>query len=221
MKAWNKGKRFYKASEIFCKNSTISQSRLRVYYRDEDVMYVCTICGVSEWNGKKLTLELDHINGEQTDNRKENLRWLCPNCHSLTPTFKGKSINSGVEKVSRKDLIDAIKNSTNVRETLKKVGLAPRGNNYSRVYKIMSEELLQFPLSGYQKGTFCKDCGSRICYNALRCIKCSKFYKRKTTWPTKEELNKLIEDNTWVDIGKMYSVSDNAVRKWARHYKLI
>ena len=49
----------------------------------------CSECGISEWNGKKLSLHLDHINGHNTDNRIENLRILCPNCHSQTPTYCG------------------------------------------------------------------------------------------------------------------------------------
>lgn len=49
---------------------------------------VCLHCGISEWQGKPLTLELDHIDGNNQNNGRENLRILCPNCHSQTPTWK-------------------------------------------------------------------------------------------------------------------------------------
>ncbi len=55
--------------------------------------YKCSICGNrGEWNGQKLVLQIDHINGIHDDNRLENLRFLCPNCHSQTETFAGKNI---------------------------------------------------------------------------------------------------------------------------------
>lgn len=55
--------------------------------------YRCSICGnTGEWNSKKLVLQLDHINGIHNDNRIENLRLLCPNCHSQTDTFCGKRV---------------------------------------------------------------------------------------------------------------------------------
>ena len=52
----------------------------------------CSICGLDgKWNDKKLIMVLDHINGINNDNRKENLRMLCPNCNSQQPTFAGRN----------------------------------------------------------------------------------------------------------------------------------
>ncbi len=48
----------------------------------------CTECGITEWRGKSIQCELDHKNGKSTDHRKENLRMLCPNCHSQTENFR-------------------------------------------------------------------------------------------------------------------------------------
>jgi hypothetical protein len=50
----------------------------------------CSICKIKEWNGKSIVCELDHIDGNRTNHKIENLRMLCPNCHSQTPTFRSK-----------------------------------------------------------------------------------------------------------------------------------
>jgi 5-methylcytosine-specific restriction endonuclease McrA len=54
--------------------------------------YKCQCCGISEWLDKPISLQLDHINGINNDHRIENLRFLCPNCHSQTDTYAGKNI---------------------------------------------------------------------------------------------------------------------------------
>ena len=62
--------------------------------------YKCSECGISDWNGKKITLELEHKDGNSENNSKENLCLICPNCHSQTSTYKGK--NKGKGRFSRR-----------------------------------------------------------------------------------------------------------------------
>lgn len=54
-------------------------------------IYKCSSCGIKEWQGKPIALQMDHINGINSDNRLENLRLLCPNCHSQTETWGNKN----------------------------------------------------------------------------------------------------------------------------------
>jgi hypothetical protein len=55
----------------------------------------CSSCSLSEWMGQPLTMDMDHIDGNSSNNTLENVRLLCPNCHSLTPTYKAKNIGNG------------------------------------------------------------------------------------------------------------------------------
>ncbi len=55
----------------------------------------CAICTINTWNGLPLVLQLDHVDGDATNNQPANLRLLCPNCHSQTPTYTGKNRGNG------------------------------------------------------------------------------------------------------------------------------
>ena len=55
----------------------------------------CEVCGIKEWMGAPLSCHLDHINGVSNDHRLENLRMICPNCHSQTNTYCGKNARKG------------------------------------------------------------------------------------------------------------------------------
>jgi transposase-like protein/RNA polymerase subunit RPABC4/transcription elongation factor Spt4 len=55
----------------------------------------CSCCGLTEWMGQVIILEVDHIDGNSENNSLENLRLLCPNCHSQTETYKGKNKGKG------------------------------------------------------------------------------------------------------------------------------
>jgi predicted nucleic acid-binding Zn ribbon protein len=86
-----------------------------------------------------MTLELDHMNGDNQDNRLENLRLLCPNCHSQTNNFRGRNTNTGVHKVTDAELLTAYRASANIRQALLKVGLSSKGANYTRMYKLLAQ----------------------------------------------------------------------------------
>lgn len=84
----------YPIEEILVKNSSyVNISSLKKRLINENILeYKCAICGnTGEWMGNPLSLQLDHINGNNTDHRIENLRFLCPNCHAQTETYAGKN----------------------------------------------------------------------------------------------------------------------------------
>ena len=86
----------YALEEILVENSSYHNiSRLKIRLINEGYLeYKCACCGnTGQWLGKKLSLQLDHINGINNDHRIKNLRFLCPNCHSQTNSFAGKNKN--------------------------------------------------------------------------------------------------------------------------------
>ena len=95
----------------------------------------CNCCGLSEWRGQAIKLELEHKDGNHMNDVRENLEALCPNCHSLTDTWRGKNKdNRG--NVSDEVLIEALKATETIRQALIFVGLSPRGGNYVRANRL-------------------------------------------------------------------------------------
>ena len=95
---WNKGMRVIgrnriKLEDILVENSDFQSFKLKKRLFAENIKpQHCEMCGWKKRsNDGRLPLELDHINGESSDNRLENLRVLCPNCHSLQPTHRGRN----------------------------------------------------------------------------------------------------------------------------------
>lgn len=152
----------YTDKEVFCEGSSISQTCLRDRYLKGNFSdYHCSLCGINTWQDKPLTLRLDHINGNRTDNRLENLRWVCPNCDSQLETYCNNSSNR-------------------------------------QIY-------------------YCCDCGAVInSAKATRCESCAKIASRKVERPNRETLKQMIRSRSFVDIGREFNVSDNAIRKWCK-----
>jgi 5-methylcytosine-specific restriction endonuclease McrA len=70
--------------------------------REGHLLNECSDCGISEWRGRRLAIQIDHINGVKDDWRIENLRMLCPNCHSQTSTYAGRNVRrvSGLQEAA-------------------------------------------------------------------------------------------------------------------------
>lgn len=109
----------------------------------------CIECGIGDlWNNKPLKLELDHINGVRTDNTRENLRFLCPNCHSQTNTYKvGNVKNVGNVYYTDEQIIQSLKNNDSAYKSMKELGMNPHGGNYSRLRKIVKKYNLELSYS--------------------------------------------------------------------------
>jgi len=97
-RGWNKGMKMpfwpkISLNKILVKNSTFQSYKLKArLFRDKLKKPECEMCGwAKKTSDGRLPLELDHINGDSSDNRLENLRVLCPNCHSLQPTHRGRN----------------------------------------------------------------------------------------------------------------------------------
>jgi Zn finger protein HypA/HybF involved in hydrogenase expression len=154
----------------------------------------CADCGIGpEWNGKPLKLQLDHKNGNKYDNRIENLRLLCPNCHSQTDTFCRTRDNGQVAQ-----LVEARRLERRCCEFDSRPGhhqiICPSCHN-------------MFKPNGKQK--FC----SRKCFS---------FMQRKVIRPSKDSLKKDFMDNmTCVAIAKKYGVTDKTIKKWIKYYNIV
>jgi 5-methylcytosine-specific restriction endonuclease McrA len=161
--------------EIFTENSTISRSTLRDrVIKGGLIEYVCKECGnIGIHNNKPLTLQLDHVNGDNSDNRLENLRFLCPSCHSQQDTSFGK-----------------------------------RKCEHRRTSIIQrNSELVD--------NTKCS-CGNNKFHTSTKCKKCADVdngVKRMKFNVSGDELAQLVKIHSIVKIGKMFGVSDNAIRK--------
>ena len=117
-----------------------SHSLRRWILKKEYLKYKCNICSISSWNNKKIILDLDHIDGDRSNNKIENLRFLCPNCHSQTPTFRGKNINNKQLSLRQytPDIISMYTQGDNISSILTVLGFSG-GKNYKLVKDILNE----------------------------------------------------------------------------------
>jgi hypothetical protein len=142
---WSKGKTALDDARLtkknidgfFTENSVVSPAYIRkLLLKHKLIPYKC-VCGIEDiWQETPISLQLDHIDGDRKNNSLDNLRFMCPNCHSQTPTYGGKNKGAcGTGKVSDEDMIEALNGSKNIRQALLSVGL-DNGRNYARAKRL-------------------------------------------------------------------------------------
>lgn len=87
----------------------------------------CNKCGLDNWLGHPIVLELEHKDGNNKNNERNNLEYLCPNCHSLTPTWRGRN------KRGMSTPAIPVEGYKSIRQYLIAQGLTPKGGNYRTV----------------------------------------------------------------------------------------
>lgn len=100
----------------------------------------CENCGITEWLGQPINLQVHHINGDHLDNSLENLQLLCPNCHSYTNNWRKKIVK---KEVSEEDFVNALKTNSNIRQALLSLGLTGCGGNYTRARELIEKYNIQ------------------------------------------------------------------------------
>ena len=251
---WSKGKtclddfriRKLNEDEILSKDSKVSAGTVRELLIKKNLIERKCHCGISDtWNDRPISLQLDHINGNRKDHSIENLRWICPNCHSQTSTFCSKNRRDNKKIVSDDDLIESLKRSENIRQGLAKFGL-DNGGNYARAKRLVAKHNIEFTkidygivpttdemisiLNGTKKRNRSGDLLIRKCavcsgdlgrdVKSFCSNKCRSIANQKVTRPSSEELNKLLWEKPTLAIAKDFGVSDKAVEKWSKAYGL-
>lgn len=102
-----KEKKVINSSDFLIKSHLVGVKEVKKLLKKEQLIeYCCAGCkNTGEWNGTSLKLQLEHKNGDNTDNRLENLEYLCPNCHSQTSTYGSKNTHNKLFKIRINDLL--------------------------------------------------------------------------------------------------------------------
>ncbi len=202
-----------KVEDYLTTNSYIKADRLKWKLFSTSLKeYKCEKCGRTHWEGEQISLQLHHINGDNTDNRLENLQILCPNCHSQTDNYCGA--NNRHDDVSKKYYCRCCGKEMDKTHT----GLCEECYEALVGGKLDATRMLPHPR--VRRYGICVDCGKQINAESVRCDECNKKLQRKVERPSKEELNQLLKESNFSAIGRTYGVSDNAVRKWCKYYDL-
>ena len=205
-------------NKLLVENKKYNSNKLKnILYREQIKEEKCEKCGIDpEYNGLPFAMHLDHINGNNKDNQIENLRILCPNCHSQTTTYCTGQTCKHIPRISKEQLLQDIKK-------FKTLTLIAEKNNVSHatiVSWIKAEGLYEIYLEiskEPKKEYKCSKCNTELTHNnkSKLCQDC------KTKRPTREKLlEDLQEFKTIIAIAKKYETSGCSVKRWIKKYEI-
>lgn len=131
--AWNKGET---TKEIISDFGVVNKRSIKEILLKERP-YKCERCGISEWLNEKITLQVHHIDGNNSHNTRDNLMLLCPNCHSQTDNWCHKNVNRNTN-ISDEEFKQALDNSNSICEACRLLGITPNQNAYIRAHKLLN-----------------------------------------------------------------------------------
>lgn len=168
----------------------------------------CCKCGWGKINTytNKVPLEIEHIDGNYKNNKEENLQLICPNCHSLTSTYKGA--NAGHGRLGRKKYSQQYSSEPQM--------IKPNKATLLKIQKNLDPNF-------EESVNHCPICGTVINLKSKMCKKCRNneiLKNREEKGITREFLKNEIRTKPFTTIAKEQGVSDNAIRKWCKKYNL-
>lgn len=202
-------------NEIFCKNSTYNSGNhlKNKLFKAGLKGHKCERCGLIEWQGQPIPLQLHHKDGDHYNNELENLELLCPNCHALTDTFAGKNKNRTLNQIQTKTSVDTAsekKEETEYNKIEKKylLQLIEEYHNYEYIGNLLgvSRDVVQWWHVYYvnKENQKCND---------IRLI-------ASEVAPSRDILKQQIRTMSFADIKRKHNVVDSTIRKWCEIYKL-
>jgi len=214
------------------------------------VPYQCNCCGLKDsWQGKPITIELHHRNGNRLDNRVENLEFLCPNCHSQTNTYRGRNIPREKNQKVRKPRYVPPSNQKPLPIAKEQFQLLVKlytlsdltcifNTSHVTLGKWARKHGIELPSHSYWRKKGAKDNYGITIVNTAKKMHDEglllkdvvqfildsqmgkKHNRRKVERPSKEELQRLLWEFPTVKLAEKYGISDKAIEKWAKAYGL-